>query len=217
MRKFIPGRYESRYAVICFLLVSGTNMLHAQEQTDVHPYLANKFFIDLGIYFPDRETRLGVDGAISGVNDDFEFERVTGGKERDETFAMDFGWQFGKKWSLLLQYFESTDTKGAVLTEDIQWKDIVFAQGRNAVIGQEFSVTRVFFGRKFNTSARHDFGAGLGCSSNQIQRVYPGRNSDNRWSQRTSCGISKRRAAIAQHRHLVQIFVIAELGVQESL
>ncbi len=48
------------------------------------------------------------------------------------------------------------------LTEDIEWKDVVFAQGSNAVVGQEFSVTRVFFGREFDTSARHDFGAGLG-------------------------------------------------------
>jgi len=155
-------RYVNRITVVCFLLISGTNLLHAQEQTDVHPYLTNTFFIDLGIYFPDRETRLGVDGSISGDNNDFEFDRVTGGKESDETFAMDFGWRFGKKWSLLLQYFKSTSAKGAVLTEDIEWKDIVFAQGSNATIGQEFSVTRVFFGREFDTSARHEFGAGLG-------------------------------------------------------
>ena len=144
------------------LLVSGTTALHAQERADVHPYLTEKFFIDLGIYFPDRHTRLGVDGVISGVNADFEFERAAGLKEGDEMFSVDFGWRFGKKWSLLMQYFKSTGSTGAVLTEDIEWKDVVFAQGSSAVAGQEFSVTRVFFGREFDSSPRHDFGAGLG-------------------------------------------------------
>ena len=154
--------YANRFAVVCLLLISGSNLLHAQEQADVHPYLTEKFFIDLGIYFPDLETRLGVDGVISGINDDFEFFRATGGKEDDETFAMDFGWRFGQKWSLLMQYFKSTTARGAALTEDIEWKDVVFAQGSNAVVEQEFSVVRVFFGREFDTGARHDFGAGLG-------------------------------------------------------
>lgn len=135
--------------------------MRRNEQTFI-TYLSEKFFLDLGIYFPNRDTRLGVDGVISGINDDFEFKRVAGLKEGDETFSADFGWRFGKKWSLLMQYFKSTGSAGAVLTEDIEWKDVVFAQGSSAVVGQEFSVTRVFFGREFDSRLRHDFGAGLG-------------------------------------------------------
>ena len=160
--KYAQMRCVSSFSVACFLLISGTNLLHAQEQTDVHPYLTNKIFVDLGIYLPDRDTRLGVDGVISGVNEDFDFERATGVKQSDETLAIDFGWQFAKKWSLFASYFKSTGATGAVLTEDIEWKDVVFPAGSNTVIGQEFSVTRVFFGYEFDTSARHEIGIGLG-------------------------------------------------------
>ena len=152
----------NRITVLCVLLVSGTSPLHAQEQEDVHPYLTSKFFLDLGIFFPDRETRVGVNGTIGGDNPIYEFDRVTGVKQDDEIFALDFGWRFGKKWSLLAQYFKSTGTIQGVLTEDLLWKNVVFPAGSNAVVGQEFSVTRVFFGYEFDTSPRHDFGVGLG-------------------------------------------------------
>lgn len=134
-------RYVNRFAVACLLLISGTNLLHAQEQAVVHPYLTEKFFIDLGIYYLDRETRIGVDGILSGIIEDFEIHRATGANEDDETFAMNFGWRFGKNWSLLIQHFKSIGIAGGTLTEDIEWKDVVFAQGSNAVVGQEFSVT----------------------------------------------------------------------------
>ncbi len=162
LRKFLCMRCVSRFALICFLSISGSKLLHAQEQIGVQPLLTEKFFIDLGIFFPDRDTRLGVDGTISGGNRDFEFSRATGIKKDDKTFAMDFGWRFGKKWSLLMQYFKSTGATGAALTEDIEWKDVVFAQGTNAVVGREFSVARVFFGYEFDNRPRHDFGVGLG-------------------------------------------------------
>jgi hypothetical protein len=174
MRKATKTPYANRFVVFWLLLISGTNALHAQERADVHPYLTEKFFIDLGIYFPDRHTRLGVDGALSGINEDFEFEQAAGSKDDDEVFSMDFGWRFGKKWSLLAQYFKSTGASGAVLTEDIEWKDVVFAQGSNAVVGQEFSVIRVFFGRELDNSARHDFGVGLGIHQLKFKAFIQG-------------------------------------------
>ena len=166
--------YANRSAVFWLLLISGANALHAQEREDVHPYLTETFFIDLGVFFPDRDTRLGVDGIITGENDDFEFAQATGVQEDDETFSMDFGWRFGKKWSVLGQYFKSSGATGAVLTEDVEWKDVVFAQGSNAVVGQEFSVTRLFFGREFDSSARHDFGAGLGIHQLKFRAFIQG-------------------------------------------
>ena len=152
----------NRISVLCLLLVSGTSPLHAQEQADVHPNLTSKFFLDLGIFFPDRETRVGVNGTIGGDNPIYEFDRVTGIEKDDETFALDFGWRFGKKWSLQTQYFKSTGTIGGVLTEDLLWRNVVFPAGSNVVVGQDISVIRVFFGYQFDTSPRHEFGLGLG-------------------------------------------------------
>ena len=148
--------------IACLLLNSGNSVLHAQEQIDVHPYLTDRFFIDLGVFFPDRDTRVRVDGTISGENREFDFERATGVKKDDEVGAIEFGWRFARKWSLHMQHFSSSGATGGELTEDVEWKDVVFEQGSNAVVGQDFSATRVFFGYQFNSSAQHDVGVGLG-------------------------------------------------------
>jgi hypothetical protein len=151
-----------RRLLLCLLLIAGTNLSHAQEPGDVHPSLTEKFVLDMGVFFPDRSFKIHVDGGVAGRNPNIDFEDEFGLNRSDETFAIDFGWRFGKKWSLLTQYFESSGSRSAVLDEDIEWNDVVFGQGSNVVAGQEFSLVRVFFGRQFETSERHDFGVGAG-------------------------------------------------------
>jgi len=146
----------------CLLLIAGADLSHAQEQGNVHPSLTEKFVLDMGVFFPDRNFEIHVDGSIAGRNPDIDFENEFGLNRSDEVLAIDFGWRFGKKWSLLTQYFESSGSRSAVLDEDIEWNDVVFGQGSNVVAGQEFSLVRVFFGRQFDTSERHDFGVGAG-------------------------------------------------------
>jgi hypothetical protein len=152
----------ANHLLLCLLLIAGTNLVYAQEPGDVHPSLTEKFVLDVGMFFPSRSFEINVDGSIAGANPNIDFEDEFGLNRSDETFAIEFGWRFGKKWSLLTQYFESSGSRSAVLDEDIEWNDVVFGQGSNAAAGQEFSVLRVFFGRQFATSERHDFGIGAG-------------------------------------------------------
>ena len=139
-----------------------TAPLHAQESSDVHPYLTQKFFLDTGIYFTDRSATVSVAGSVTGPNDPIDLEGQFGLDRSDETFSLNFGWRFGKKWELGAQYFESSGARSAVLGEDIEWNDIVFGQGTNVIAGQDFRLIRMFFGRKFESSERQDFGVGAG-------------------------------------------------------
>jgi len=151
-----------KHLPLCLLLIAATNLVQAQEPGNVHPSLTEKFIVDMGVYFPDRTFEIHVDGSGAGGNPSIVFEDEFGLNRSDDTFAIDFGWRFGKKWSLLAQYFESSGSRSAVLDEDIEWNDVVFGEGSNAAAGQEFSMVRVFFGRQFETSERHDFGIGAG-------------------------------------------------------
>ena len=144
------------------ILIAATNPTHSQELSNVHPSLTDKFVLDLGMYFPERSVTIRVDGSIAGINREIDFEKDVNLSNSDETFAMDFGWRFGEKWSLLTQHFQSSDSIGAVLNEGIEWNDEVFGQGSNVVAGQDFSVVRVFFGRQFSSNEQHDFGLGIG-------------------------------------------------------
>jgi len=120
--------YVKGLTLACTLLVADTSILYAQETSNVHPYLTEKFFLDLGVFFPDRKFRLRVNGSSPAEDRDIDFEDELNLRKSDETFDLEFGWRFGKKWSLLTQY----------------------------------SLFRVFFGRDFATSERHDAGIGLG-------------------------------------------------------
>jgi hypothetical protein len=154
--------YVKGLILASILLVADTSLLYAQETSDVHPYMTEKFFLDLGVFFPDRELRVRVNGRVVGAPQDIDFEDELKLKKSDETFDIEFGWRFGKKWSLLTQYFESSGATGVVLEEDVEWGDVIFEQGSNVTAGQDFSLIRVFFGRDFATSERHDVGVGLG-------------------------------------------------------
>jgi hypothetical protein len=143
-------------------LLAATNLVYSEEPSNVHPSLTDQFVLDLGMYFPERSVEIRVDGTIAGINQDIDFEKQVGLNRSDETLSVDFGWRFGKKWSLLTQYFQSSGAREAVLNEDIEWNDVVFGQGSNVVAGQDFSVLRVFFGRQFSSNERHDFGLGIG-------------------------------------------------------
>ena len=48
--------------------------IQAQESSNVHPYLSNKYFVDLGYFFPDRTLKIHVDGMASGANGEIDFE-----------------------------------------------------------------------------------------------------------------------------------------------
>jgi hypothetical protein len=148
--------------MLSVLLVMGATFSNAQEAGDVHPVLTEKYTLHAGLFFPDRNFRIHVDGSVGDLNPNIDFENEFGLNKSDQVFSVEFGWRFGEKWSLLTQYFDTSGSRTAVLDEDIEWQDVIFAEGSNATAGQEFSVIRTFFGRRFDTNERHDVGIGGG-------------------------------------------------------
>ncbi len=162
--KVISSKLNYAKGVVLFSIIfSGeTQLLLAEERGDVHPYLTETFTLDLGVYFPDRKLRIGVDSPAGGPNDAIDFQNGFGHQRSDDVFSLNFGWRFGEKWQLGIQYFESSGVDEAVLEEDVEWDDLVFGQGSSVVTGQNFTLARVFFARNFATREHHDFGVGAG-------------------------------------------------------
>ena len=148
--------------VVCLLCFTAPQLAVAEDTEDLHPYLESGFSLDLGVFFPDRKLDLRVNGTGSGTNEEIDFDTGFQLGSADSTFAAEMSWRFRGKWSVVGQYFESSDGVGAVLEEDIEWGDVVFGAGSNAVAGTKFSLTRIFFGRQLDTSRRHDIGIGGG-------------------------------------------------------
>jgi len=147
---------------VCTFLIAGPQSAVAETSDDLHPYMQRGLSIDVGVFYPDRELDLRVDGTLSGINDEIDFDARRQLEMTDDIFSGEMSWRFRDRWSLVGQYFRSSDTYRAVLEEDIEWGDIVFGAGSNASLGFDFSLTRIFIGWQFKSNKSHDAGIGGG-------------------------------------------------------
>lgn len=146
--------------ITAFLLSLLSSPAAAQTADDYHPFLSDKFNLDIGLFWPAIDYTLRVDG--TNPEDEIDFDKVLRLDDYQTTPSINFRWRFGKKWSFWGQYWDTDTTGGAVLTEDIEWEDVVFKAGTFANTGIDVKVARAFFGREFSVSPKHEFGLGLG-------------------------------------------------------
>ncbi len=154
--------YGTASLVVAILCLVAPQLTVAEDSEGLHPHLVSGFSLDLGIFYPDRQLDLAVNGTVTGINDEIHFDEGVRLDNADNTFAAELAWRYRGRWSIVGQYFKSTDSARAVLDEDIEWGDVVFGAGSSAAVGSQFSLTRIFFGRQLNTSKFHDVGIGAG-------------------------------------------------------
>ena len=162
MGTFYSAVRRSAFFVVCMLCLAGPQLAAAAEAEDLHPFLTRGFSLDVGVFYPDRELDLRVNGSISGINDEIDFDKRRQFESAGDIFATELSWRFRGRWSFVGQYFKAEDENRAVLKEDIEWGNVTFGAGSNAAIGTDFSLTRLFFGRRFDTSESHEVGIGGG-------------------------------------------------------
>lgn len=163
----------SQIVSLVLFVVLHPGSLVAQTDDDYHPVLSKKFYLGAGAYFPDKNFKIRVAGTANPSRE-IDFEEALKIDNSETTGAAEFRWRFGEKWSVSGQYWRVSDSSTAVLTEDIEWEDIVFEEGTFASAGIGLDVARVFFGRSFSSSPKHDFGAGLGLHWLQIDAYIAG-------------------------------------------
>jgi hypothetical protein len=147
----------------CLLLAMLSGAVMAQEpdnSTGYHPFLTDKFHLGIGGFWPQKSLQIQVDG--SDPAEEIDFEEDLGFDESESTTSLNFRWRYSKNWSLWGQYWAVDSEAGTILTEDIEWQDVIFKEGTFARSGSDVSITRVFFGRTVISKPRHEFGAGAG-------------------------------------------------------
>lgn len=169
----IRTRIANALLVLSFLSCAG--VAAAEESRDVHPLVTADWWVDVGSYFPDRKLTLSVDGTVGGIdNEEHEFDQKLGLSEREPLFEAQIGWQFGEKWGVAVQYFESSRKNKLTLEEDIEWEDVVHEVGAEVTGGTKMSVTRVVFSRRFYNSGPHDFSLAAGVHLLDISAFIAG-------------------------------------------
>lgn len=161
------SKLKITFAIGLFLM--GLLSVNAQEATEKHPILTDKFHFVAGTFFPSKSIDIKVDG--SAPNDEFEFGKAFGLEDNQSTFLLGFDWRFSKKWKLAVEYFGLKKSKSRELKENITWEDLTLEEGTNVKGGYNFSLYRVYFGRIFTQGQKHEFGGGLGVHAINV-RVF---------------------------------------------
>lgn len=158
-----------RTVFLPLMLLGAAGMASANDA--VHPEVSSRFNVDLGVFFPSREAILG---AGLDVGEDIDFADKFGLEKQYETFALDFNWRFGEKWSASAQYFETSGKAESVLDENLDWNGVVFQAGSSVQASTGFALYRAMVGRRFGDDERTDFGVGIGLHWLELKAAIAG-------------------------------------------
>ena len=159
------GKKMTKYLTASICLIMGFLSLpataFAQQADEYHPFFTRDLEVGVGAFFMNKELTLRVDGSDPG--DNIEFDEVAKLDDEDVSGALSFRWRFGEKWGFWAQGWKVSDSGGAVLTEDVEWEDVVFQEDTFAKAGFDLAIARLFFGRKFWERPNQEFGVGVGA------------------------------------------------------
>lgn len=154
---------------------------YAQETTDSEQYsplLTDRFQMFIGGFWPEKSFEVSVNG--SSPNDEVDFDEALRLDDDELTFAGNFRWKFGSKWSLWAQAWHIQDSGGYFLDEPEKWEDLVFKEGSFAEVGMDASIARLFFGRQFFTRPNQEFGIGAGFHWLELEAFMQGQVLTNK-------------------------------------
>lgn len=155
----------SSIASILLVSLATGQIAQAEEAQDLHPWLTSKHQFDIGVFYPDRSNKLRANGSVNTdptPNPLVDFDTELRLSQSDSTFSAEYEWRYGKRWSLRMQYFDSTGQGTAILEEDIEWEDLTFLAGTRASAGSGFELTRFFWGYNLSKKPNAEWGVGGG-------------------------------------------------------
>jgi hypothetical protein len=148
------------------LSMSMSTRVAAQDESNAHSLLSQKFFVSVGLFRPDQKMEIGLDSSIDLPRPEptplLDVSQTFGFKGYDETGSAEIGWRFGENWMLRGQYFRVDNATQATLEEDVTWGDYTFNSSTSVSAGTDMQVTRLFFGRSMSKTDDTEFGIGLG-------------------------------------------------------
>ena len=148
--------------VLAVMCLPATAQDAAQETANLHPNMNSKFTLSIGVFYPEREYGISVDGNLGIPDTDVNVDGGLESSQRDPLFTADFGWKFTERWSLNLQRFTADKKTARSLSEQVEWEDVIYEVGADVLLRTNMAVTRLFFSRDFLKSEGHYLGIGAG-------------------------------------------------------
>lgn len=160
------------FRILLVILVAALAHGQVHSQEGRHPLLDSKWTVTAGAFFPTQSFDLKANGTLPG--DEVDFDERVGVEDSETTPTLTARWRFGEKWSVSAQAWATENSGAAILTEDVDWQDLVFRAGTNVGAGIETRVLRLFFGRTLSAGARHEAGVGIGLHWFELEAYLQG-------------------------------------------
>ncbi len=188
-------KYSLQFILAVVFFLSGSQIFAQENETDTdveekHHLLTDKFLFELGLYTPSKILKFGANG--SSKNDIIEIDENLDLRHSQTTLFLHFNWRFARMWSVSAEYFGIKNVNSIKLNEDIIWEDIVYNAGTDVEVENKLRMYRVLFGRTITKGLKHEFGAGLGVHTLDINFFIEGEvfiNAKVQETERRSVGV----------------------------
>ena len=170
-------KYYIQFILAVVFFFSGSQIFAQENETDTdveekHHLLTDKFIFEVGIYTPFKKLEISANGSskedLIDINEKFDVS------DSETTLFLDFNWRFARMWSVSAEYFGIKNASNIKLDEDITWEDVVYNAGTDVETELKISMYRVLFGRTITKGLKHEFGAGLGAHTLDINSFIEG-------------------------------------------
>ena len=85
-----------------------SNSVAAQTSDDYHPFLSDKFNLELGAFFPQIDFTARADGSLP--EEEVDFDEALNMNSTQAAASVSFRWRFGKKWSFWAKGWRTDDS-----------------------------------------------------------------------------------------------------------
>ena len=156
-----------RILIIAAGLVACVPFVQAEEPTGqtsarLNPALNDKWFFELGGYFPTTGTTAQLDSSSAGVGTIVDFHNMLGMDERAQAANFAARWRFTERWRLEASYFETRREGNRTTNQDIQWGDKFFPAGSQLNSSLDVNDARVSVGYSLFKTSDKELGIGFG-------------------------------------------------------
>ncbi len=188
-------KYSIQFILVVVFFFTGSQIFAQENETDTdveekHHLLTDKFLFEVGLYTPIKKLKISANG--SSKNDLIDINEKFDVNDSQTTLFLDFNWRFARMWSVSVEYFGIKNASSTKLDEDINWEDIVYNVGIDVEVELKMRMYRVFFGRTITKGLKHEFGAGLGAHTLDINFFIEGEvfiNAKEQKFERRSVGV----------------------------
>lgn len=160
-----------KYLFLIVFIFGSIELILGQEE-EKHPLLTDKFYIEAGVFFPNKNIKLGADA--SSPDDEIDFAGTFDLNDNQATAFVNLEWRWNKKWRLTAETFAVNNAARAELDSTIVFDEVTFEKGTFVRGGIDFALYRIYVGRLISSGQKHSLGAGLGVHAINIGAFIEG-------------------------------------------